>query len=100
MKKFPFEAKQTFWRKKDEHYNEEVITCIAKMQSLLSYYFTANDTLARDPSYSLLFGNLIAGIDNSKEWEEFSDLRYGGCPDPSGVGTDSAPDDCIVSETD
>ena len=107
---FPFEAKQTFWGKKEEHNSLEVISCMGKMHSLLSYYFIPNGTVVDDPIfthgtltndliYRHLFGNLLAGIDNLREWETFADLHFGGCPDPSGIGTDSTPEDCIVSET-
>ena len=104
---FPFEAKQTFWGKKEKYNSLEVKSCMGRMHSLLSYYFIPNGTdanfphgtLANDLIYRHLFGNLIAGIDNLKEWETFADLHYGGCPDPSRIGTDSTTEDCIVSET-
>ena len=69
--------------------------------SLLSYYFTPNGTLGEGPDapsiYHHLFGNLIAGIDNYKEWEEFTDVYFGGCSDPHLIGTNSTPEDCVVS---
>ena len=107
---FPFEAKQTFWAKKEEDSSLDIawIACVGRMNSLLPYYFIPNGTevddlffthgtLTNDLIYRHLFGNLIAGIDNLKEWETFADLHYGGCPDPSGIGTYSTPEDCIVS---
>ena len=102
---FPFEAKQTFWGKKEKYNSLEVKSCMGRMHSLLSYYFIPNGTdanfphgtLANDLIYRHLFGNLIAGIDNLKEWEKFADLHFGGCPDPAGIGTYSTPEDCIVS---
>ena len=102
---FPVEAKQTFWGKKEEYNNLEVASCMARMRSLLPYYFIPNATwqgdlignLAEGLTYKHLFGNLIAGFDNSKEWEEMMDVHFGGCPDPYKMGTASAPEDCIVS---
>ena len=110
---FPFEAKQTFWGKKQvKDYGvsfKEVASCMGRHLSLLSYYFTPNgtngpngtygSTLAEEPIYSHLFGDLIAGIDNYKEWEKFTDVYFGGCPDPHLIGTNSTPEDCTVSTT-
>ena len=67
--------------------------------SLLSYYFIPNGALAGDAMYRHLFGDLIAGINNFKEWEEFTDVNFGGCPDPYALGTNSTPEDCVVSAT-
>ena len=103
LSEFPFEDKQTFWGKKRvKEYGvsfEEVASCMGRHLSLLSYYFTPNGTLAEDPMYRHLFGDLIAGIDNNKEWEEFTDVNFGGCPDPYIPGVNWTPEGCVVSAT-
>ena len=102
---FPFEAKQTFWGKKQvKDYGvsfKEVASCMGRHLSLLSYYFTPNGALAEQPMYRHLFGDLIAGIDNNKEWEEFTDVNFGGCYlyYPYALGMNSTPEDCVVSAT-
>ena len=102
LKAFPFEAKQTFWAKKEEGWKDmSVQQCMNKFTSLLSYYFTGQhaETIAQDATYRRLFGPLLAGIDNTNEWEEIVDMHFGGCHDPIGAGTNSTPEDCVVSST-
>ena len=102
LKMFPFEARQTFWAKKEEGWKELTVQqCMNRFTSLLSYYFTGQhgEPIWEDPMYRRLFGPLLAGIDNSKEWEEIVDVHFGGCRDPLGAGTNSTPEDCVVSFT-
>ena len=59
LSKFPFEAKQTFWGMKEEAKSLEVQTCMGRMLSLVSYYFTGNNatTIAEDPTYRVVQKN-------------------------------------------
>ena len=100
LSSFPYEAKQTFWEKKqDTSRREDLSICMGKMQSLVTHYFTPNGSIGTTESiYRHLFGDPIAGKDNNKEWQEIMDVQFGGCPYHAGIGTNSTPEDCIVSE--
>ena len=108
LSSFPFEAKQIFWDKKQEDIQDDLGVCTTRLMSLIPYYYLSgissetleDETLAVGPTYRRLFGPLIAGFDNHKEWEEIVDVHFGPCPyydeDGYSIGTVSAPDDCIV----
>ena len=106
LNSFPSEAKQTFWGKKqpDSDAFSPIGLCVNRLHSLVPYYFTGinSESLVDDPTIRRLFGPLITGMDNYKEWEETMDVHSGlTCPyiDPvtsEVLGPDLPPEYCTV----